>query len=253
MTLLSASRRYLGELGADLWDATAAASLETAKQHVHHNALLSRLAQLAPTSVWPSWFQQRSTPPSFSAWCGESCTRLLSWLEQQSSMDLKAWWAVGWVRVGAMALFLGMLQGAFVLVRKSFRAAAGFDVGVDDGRCPDAPRHFQDSSGTASTLVGTFHGSDGSVCQLDLGKLGLPEEPAAFERKKRGVLGAAWGSGRSKQTDDVSGAIQVEADEFSSMFRALSQASCSVTGFADEGEGSGGATSSVVVVTQQTW
>lgn len=284
---LLSSRRYFGELVSDLLEASAAAcalgrsGLETAGQRVHQSALAAstsaiewfgtctsvelsgRLALFSPTTMLTSWHWQRSAPAHSSAWFGEAATQVTSWLEQLRAADLRAWWTVWWVRVGAIAWFLGLLQEVFVFAHKRFKSAARVEVeiAVNDHQCSDSPRRDQDSAGTISTLVGTFRSSDGTVCQLDFGKLGHPEEPATFEKKRVGVLGAAWGrrsgsgTGGSKLADDIGGGSQEqgqeETDEFSSMFRALSQTSCSVTGFKDEIDG--GAASNVVVLTQQSW
>lgn len=298
--LLHSSRRYVGELGAGLWEAKAAvctllrSGLQAAGRHAHQSALAvstaaekwfrtmdlsSRLAQLSPTMTTAatglsSWFWQRSTSAmqQVSAWFGEApCTGFVSWLEQRSPVDLRAWWAVWWARVGVIALFLCTLQEVFVFVHRYFEAAA---VVADsaDRRCPGSPRQDQDqepAAGTSGTLVGTFHSSNGRVSQIDLGKFGRPEEPATTGRKERGrgILSAFRGSsGRggdggggsrstSKRADEMKGGNQEEADAFSSMFRALSQPSCGVTGTGSMGEQKvgGGATSNVVVVTQQSW
>lgn len=256
--------------------------------------VLSLISRLLLRQRWPAW-------TDFSKWWSGDAShphtrprpafaRVVSWLEHELEqrgpvdVNLRAWWSVWWVRVGGIALALGLLQEVFAFIYKYFRpaaAAAAVEDVVDDRRCSGSPRHSQsqtrgqDSVGTISTLggplVGTLYSSDGKVRRVDLGKkLGQPEEPATAERKERkrrgGVFGAAWGrssssndnSGRSKLADDIGGGSREqegdEADEFSSMFRALSQTSCTVT---DEDEivggGGGGASSNVVVVTQQSW
>ena len=306
--LLCSSTRYIVELGASCWEASAAVwaslrwGLDAAGQRVHQSALAASVSasEWFETVEVSSWLASKLFSPTtmlfnrlwqglasthFSAWFGEASASasapVVSWLKLQlerGPVDLRSWCLVWWVRVGVIALVLGLLQEAFFFVYKYFHpAAAAVEVAVDGRQCSGSlspRRHDQDSAGTSSTLVGTFYSSDGKVCQLDFGKLGRgqgeEEEPATAERKRRGVFGAAWGgisgnsnnsnSGRSKLADKVGGGRQekdhdeANTDQFSSMFRALSQTSCSVTGFADEDEVDGdGASSNVVVVTQPRW
>ena len=284
---LRSSRRYVGELSSGLWKASAVvcahgrSRLETAGKRVYQSALAaststsewfgtvelsSRLALFSPITMLTSWHWQRSTSTEFSAWFGEASSALVaSWLDELNAADARAWWASWWVKVGAIALILGLLQEVFAFVYKCFKSPAGVEVAMDDHQYSASPRQDQDSTGTSCTLVGTFHSSAGTVCQLDFGKLAHPQEPATFEKKRAGFLGAAWGrsssgSSGSQLVDDVGagGQRQAEPDEFSSMFRALSQTSGDVAGFKDEDEvggggGGGGAASNVVVVTQQMW
>ena len=210
-------------------------------------------------------FGQISTQ-TFPAWLEEVCTPLWYWLERHSPVDLGAWWAVWWVKVVGIAIFLGVLQQAIIFVHHCLRAKATAtaiheaDEDTVRGRLgspspPPSPRQVQ--TGLASGVVGTFRSSDGRVSQLDFREFGRPEEPATVVRKRRGILGAVWGSNSSssRKTKEERGANKArpeeEADDFSYMFRALSQPSCSLPGAADEG--CDGTTSSVVVVTQQSW
>lgn len=291
VTLLRSSRQYFGEFGSGCWEASAAACamlrsgleayLETAWQHLHQRVLAasewlltlklsSRLAIFSPTTMLLSTWLWRTPAKSkhfSSAWFSEVSALLLSWFEQWTGADWRAWWSVWWVKVGATAVCLGLLQEVFqvfVAVYKYFGPPA--EVAVAGRRFSGSPRQDEDEDPAAttatSTLVGTFHSSDGTVSQLrvNFGKPGHSAEPATFERKRKRGFGAVRGgsgsssSSGSKLADDVSGGIQQDTDDhFSSMFRALSQTSCSGTGRTDEDDIDGGATSNVVVVTQQSW
>eukprot|EP00752_Nemacystus_decipiens_P002411 g2273.t1 len=253
----------------------------------------SRWALFSPTTMLFNRLQQRLGSTHFWAWFGdleEFSTRLISWMEweQRGSVTLRTWWSVWWVRVVAIALLLVILQEAFVCVYKYFRSGAAAEevaAAVPDSRCPGSRSQDQDqdqcqgqgqdSVGATSTVVGTLYSSDGKACQLDFGKFAHLEEPATVKGKGRRIFEAVWGgnsgtststsistSGRRKLADSISGGSQEQeqakdkADDFSSMFRALSQASCSLTGIPGENDDGvslgGGATSNVVVVTHQS-
>lgn len=283
--LQSSYWNFVQQLGTGLWETSAAVCdflrswLGAAGHRVHESALArsawssmmelpSRFAQVS--RELSSWFEQGSR--QFSAWFGETSTLLFAWLELQSPVDLRAWWSVWWAKVGAVALVLGMLQQMFAFIYKCCSSSSSTEVvdpedeGVVDDhrrRCCESPCQEEPASVMTSSMVGTFHGSDGRVSQLEIAKFGRPEESATTDEKKRkrSIFGAMWGSSSSSREsnmraeEDINGGSreQEEGDDgFSSMFRALSQPSCTVMG-SNEVDGVGGGASNVVVVTQQSW
>ncbi|CAM9929464.1 unnamed protein product [Ectocarpus sp. 12 AP-2014] len=196
-----------------------------------------------------SWFEQNST----RFWWEEASTRISRWSGQRTPEGL---WATWWVRVGGIALSLGLVQQVFVFICRCFGREEGpreEPVGDDDDDEGLGARGNEPIS-EADAMVGTFYGQDGKVSRLEIARFDRPEQPVTAERKG-GVLSAVFGRRNTNRSttasvDEVSNGKETEADEFSSMFRALSQPACSTMGPV---EGGAEVASQVIVVTQRSW
>lgn len=268
---------FFCHLGEGLCEAKRAVSnllrsgLEAAGHRVHEG-MLARSVWLSVmelpslfervSAVVFDWLQRRSR--EFSTWFLEASSPLFSWLEVHSPVNVRAWWVVWWAKVGVIAFIFGTLQQMFVLLRKACRRrrraveVKSDDQGAtidDDHRCSASPR--QELASTSS-MVGTFHDSDGRVSRIEIAKCCRPGEPTTAERRKGkgGYFRSKWGSNKPKQAADDGvneDGKQEQGDEFSSMFRALDEPFCTVMNADDKkGSESGGwGASSVFVVTQQ--
>ncbi|CAN0178602.1 unnamed protein product [Ectocarpus sp. 12 AP-2014] len=255
--LLLFSCSKLGRLGADLWETGVAVGdvLRLAMKKIGRNVQESALLVNSPAwfaqglSDLSSWFEQNST----RFWWEEASTRISRWSGQRTPEGL---WATWWVRVGGIALSLGLVQQVFVFICRCFGREEGpreEPVGDDDDDEGLGARGNEPIS-EADAMVGTFYGQDGKVSRLEIARFDRPEQPVTAERKG-GVLSAVFGRRNTNRSttasvDEVSNGKETEADEFSSMFRALSQPACSTMGPV---EGGAEVASQVIVVTQRSW
>ncbi|CAN0063855.1 unnamed protein product [Ectocarpus fasciculatus] len=256
--LLLSSCSKLGQLGADLWETSTAIGdiLRLGAKKAGRYIQESALSVNSPTwfaqglSECSSWFEQK--PARF--WWEQASARLFLWWGQQTPEEL---WATWWVRVGGIALFLGFVQQVLVFICRCFgRAEDPREEPVGDDDDEGFGARGNEPISEADAMVGTLYGQDGKVSHLEIARFDRPEQPATVERKRGGVLSAVFGSLRSSSrskaaaVDGISNGTETEADdEFSSMFRALSQPACSTMG-----SGGGGAegASQVIVVTQRS-
>lgn len=255
--LLLSSCSKLGQLGADLWETSVAVGdtlrLEMKKAGRYMQG--SELLMNSPTwfarglSELSSWFEQNSTT---RFWREETSTQSFLWSSQNTSEEL---WATWWVRVGGIALSLGLVQQVFVFICRCFGTAE--DPRADPVRDDDDEGFGalgNEPISEADAMVGTFYGQDGKVSRLEIARFDhRPEQPVTVER--RGVLSAVFGRSSGKRSttasvDEISNGKGTEADDFSSMFRALSQPACSTLGPV---EGGAEGASQVIVVTQRSW
>ncbi|CAB1119665.1 unnamed protein product [Ectocarpus sp. CCAP 1310/34] len=254
--LLLFSCSNLGRLGADLWETGVAVgdvlrlAMKKAWRYVQESALLVN------SSAWfaqglselSSWFEQNSN----RFWWEEASTQISRRSGQQTPEEL---WTAWWVRVGGIALSLGFVQQILVFICRCFgreEEPREEPIGNDDDKGFGARGNEPISE--ADAMVGTFYGQDGKVSRLEIARFDRPEQPVTAERRG-GVLSAVFGrssSIRSKtaSVDEASSGKGTEADEFTSMFRALSQPACSTMGPV---EGGAEGASQVIVVTQQSW
>ncbi|CBN74055.1 hypothetical protein Esi_0012_0106 [Ectocarpus siliculosus] len=255
--LLLSSCSKLGWLGADLWETGVAAgdvlrlAMNKAGRYVQESALLvnSPAWFSQGLSELSSWFEQNST----RFWWEEASTRISRWSGQRTPEEL---WVTWWVRVGGIALSLGLVQQVLVFICRCFvRAGAPREDPVGDG---DDDEGFgargNEPISEADAMVGTFYDQDGKVSRLEIARFDRVEQPVTVERMG-GVLSAVFGRSSSNKSrkasvDEVSNGKETEADEFSSMFRALSQPACSTMGPV---EGGAEGASQVIVVTQRSW
>ncbi|CAM9881860.1 unnamed protein product [Ectocarpus sp. 4 AP-2014] len=254
--LLLFSCSKLGRLAADLWETRVAVgdvlrlAMKKAGRYVQESALLvNSPAWFAQgLSELSSWFEQNST----RFWWEEASTQISSWSGQRTSEEL---WTTWWVRVGSIALSLGLVQQVFVFICRCFgREEDPREEPVGDDDDEGFGARGNEPISEADAMVGTFYGQDGKVSRLEIKRFDRPGQPVTVERRG-GVLSGVFGRSsrnrsRTASVDGVSNGKETEADGFSSMFRALSQPACSTMGPV---EGGAEGASQVIVVTQRSW
>ncbi|CAM9906497.1 unnamed protein product [Scytosiphon promiscuus] len=272
MALGRSSLARLSQLGADLWDASADACAALFSGREEERTLSHENSAAESPSVWSeqslaslsTWYRRQPSlvsagidqhlPRFVLLWWRKACAWVSSHLDRHVPYDLHAWWAVWWVRVFCIALLLVILQEAFRFITRPSLAATGVDpedtVATGDNPGRETPRQDVGTPAPVS-MVATVHNSDGTVSKLDFAALDRPVVPATAEKTRRGILGSMWGGSRSGPAEETRrGPAEEEADEFSSMFRALSKPACEVSAPAT---GGAGRASNFVVVTQEGW
>ncbi|CAN0233700.1 unnamed protein product, partial [Ectocarpus sp. 8 AP-2014] len=183
--LILSSCSKLGRLAADLWETSVAVgdvlrlAMKKAGRYVQESALLvNSPAWFAQgLSELSSWFEQNST----RFWWEEASTQISRWSGQRTPEEL---WVTWWVRVGGIALSLGLLQQVLVFICRCFGRAEGprkDPVGDDDEEGFGA--RGNEPIGEADAMVGTFYGQDGKVSRLEIARFDRPEQPATVERR----------------------------------------------------------------------
>ncbi|CAM9935989.1 unnamed protein product, partial [Hapterophycus canaliculatus] len=234
---------------------------------------LRRWSEQRSSSLW-NWISQRSTQlsnwfdrksslfseglgqhvPQFALWWREAWIWLSPHLHHPGPFELGASWYVLWVRVACIALLLGVLQQAFCFITRASSGATGLCrdniAAVEDTPGCESPPQDPGTSVTDS-MIATVHNADGTMSQLDFAELDRSGKPATIGRKRKGILASMLSGGRSDVAEEIQGRQGREegTDEFSSMFRALSQPVCDVSA---PTVGVAGGASNFVVLTQQS-